>query len=60
MNSSLKKAIVIPLLKPDKPAEEASSYRLIILTSCLAKVFERFVKTHLTWFVESNNIIGPE
>ena len=35
---SWKIAIIIPLLKPGKPANEASSYRPNSLTSCLGKM----------------------
>nr|CAH0103241.1 unnamed protein product [Daphnia galeata] len=55
-----KSAIVIPLLKPDKPAETVNSYRPISLTSCIGKLFERLITNRLSWFVEKNNIIGPE
>ena len=55
-----KLTIVIPLLKAGKPADSASYYRPISLTSCLGKVFERIVTSRLTWFVESKSVIGPE
>jgi hypothetical protein len=35
-----KKAIVIPLLKQGKPAEDPNSYRPVSLTSCFCKTFE--------------------
>jgi hypothetical protein len=35
-----KKAIVIPLLKQGKPAEDPNSYRPVSLTSCFYKTFE--------------------
>jgi len=50
---SWKEAAVIPLLKPEKPKEEASSYRPIALTSCLSKVFERVIGARLSWLLES-------
>ena len=46
---SWKIAIIIPLLKPGKPANEASSYRPISLTFCLRKLFERLVTNRLRW-----------
>jgi hypothetical protein len=55
-----KSAIVIPLLKPDKPADTVNSYHPISLTSCIGKLFERLITNRLSWFVEKNNIIGPE
>lgn len=48
---------VIPILKPDKPPEQANSYRPISLSSCLGKIFENMIKTRLDWYVESNSII---
>ena len=57
---SWKIAIIIPLLKPGKPANEASSYRPNSLTSCLGKLFKRLVTNRLIWFVESKSIVGPE
>lgn len=47
-----KVAIVIPLLKPRKDASSASSYRLIALTSCLSKTFERIINKRLMSFLE--------
>ena len=55
-----KKAIIIPHLKPWKPADTASSYRPISLTSCLGKLFERLLTNRLNWYVESTNLLGPE
>jgi hypothetical protein len=57
---SWKIAIIIPLLKPGKPANEASSYLPISLTSCIGKLFERLVTNRLSWFVESRSIVGSE
>ena len=50
-------AIVLPLKKPDKPAEDPSSYRPISLTSVLCKIMERMVTNRLNWFLEKNNIL---
>ena len=38
-----RKAIVIPLLKRGKPADNAKSYRPISPTSCLGKLFKRLL-----------------
>lgn len=48
---------VIPILKPDKAPELASSYRPISLSSCLGKIFETMLKVRLDWYVEANHII---
>ncbi|KZS19750.1 Uncharacterized protein APZ42_013723 [Daphnia magna] len=55
-----KSAIIIPLLKPGKPANETSSYRTISLTSYPGKLFERMVTNRLNWFLELNNLLGSE
>jgi hypothetical protein len=38
-----RKAIIMPILKPDKPPNLVSSYRPIALTSILAKIQERMI-----------------
>jgi hypothetical protein len=55
-----KKTIIIPILKPGKPANEANSYRPVSLTSCLGKLFERLLTNRLNWDVENKNLLGPE
>ncbi|CAK1553054.1 unnamed protein product [Leptosia nina] len=55
--TSWKTQCVIPILKPDKSPENASSYRPISLSSCLGKIFENMLKTRLDWYAESNTII---
>jgi hypothetical protein len=40
---SWRDAVIVPILKPDKPQGQLNSYRPIALTSCLAKVMERMV-----------------
>ncbi|KZS19929.1 Uncharacterized protein APZ42_013513 [Daphnia magna] len=44
-----KLATIIPIRKPDKPAENPESYRPISLTSCLGKTMEKIVNQRLTW-----------
>ncbi|HBK81992.1 MAG TPA: hypothetical protein DDZ41_00075, partial [Flavobacterium sp.] len=48
---------VIPLLKPNKPPELASSYRPICKVSCMRKIFEKILKNRLDYYVESKNIL---
>ena len=55
---SWKIAIVKPLLKKGKPAEEISSYRPISLTSCLGKLAERMINARLYWWLETNQILN--
>lgn len=50
-------AIIIPILKPEKPSTSASSYRPISLTSCLVKLFEGMVNSRLTYLLESRNYL---
>lgn len=47
-----KSAIVVPILKAGKNPQNINSYRLISLTSCLKKVFERILKFRLQWHLE--------
>ena len=52
-----KRAIMVPVPKPGKPG----SYRLISLTSCLCKVFERIILNRLLYTVKhkfSKNMYG--
>lgn len=55
---SWKSQEVIPILKPNKPPLEASSYRPISLSSVLAKIAEHLVKNRLEWFIESNGLLA--
>lgn len=41
--------VVVPILKPHKNPKEASSYRPISLSSCVAKTFERMLNLRLIW-----------
>ena len=50
---SWRSAIVVPILKPGKPAGEINSYRPISLTSCLGKVMERMIAGRLSFLAES-------
>jgi len=52
-----KKAIIVPILKPDKPANPISSYRPIALTSILAKIQERMIVARLNWYLENQNLL---
>jgi hypothetical protein len=55
--SEWKTAIVVPILKLGKSAEEPVSYRLISLTSCLAKLLEKIINKLLKWYLEKNGFI---
>jgi ribonuclease HI len=48
---------IIPLLKKGKPSAEMSSYRPIVLTSCIAKVAERMVRNRLVYILETTGAI---
>jgi len=52
-----KKAIIVPILKPDTPANLISSYRPIALTSTLAKIQERMILAPLNWYLENQNLL---
>ncbi|KZS06599.1 Uncharacterized protein APZ42_029899, partial [Daphnia magna] len=53
-----KSAVVIPLLKQNKPAEDPNSYRPVSLTSCLGKMLERILANRLHWFLECKGLIN--
>ena len=53
-----KRATIIPILKPGKPADQISSYRPISLTSHTGKLMETMVKERLTYLLESRNLIN--
>ncbi|CAF4745752.1 unnamed protein product [Pieris macdunnoughi] len=49
---------IIPILKDNKPADDPSSYRPIVLSSVLMKTAEHLVKIRLEWFLESKNLLA--
>ena len=51
-----KTGLVIPILKPNKPKEEVTSYRPITLLSCMSKLFERVLKQRLEYIMETRNL----
>jgi len=55
-----KNAIIVPILKPGKPANLISSYRPIALTSTLAKIQERMILAQLNWYLENQNLLTEE
>ena len=42
-----------------KPLDSPASFRLISLTSCISKLFERITLSPLLFFLESNSILSP-
>ena len=52
------KAIIVPILKKDKPASNVNSYRPISLTSVIAKAMERMVAARLNWYLEHYNLLS--
>jgi hypothetical protein len=55
-----KKAIIVPTLKPGKPANLISSCRPIALTSVLVKIQERMILAQLKWYLEIQNLFTEE
>ena len=55
-----KEAIISPLLKDGKDANQPRSYRPIALLSCTAKVLERLVYDQLVHFCFENDILPKE
>jgi hypothetical protein len=56
---SWNKAIIIPLLKPNKDKNDPASYRLISLTSTFTKLMQKMIKPRLCNYLEYNNLISP-
>ena len=54
-----KTSSTIPNHKIGKPLDSPTSFRLISLTSCVSKLFERIILSHLLFFLESNSILSP-
>ena len=55
--NSWKNAKVVPILKPNKPPTEPSSYRPISLLSTLSKLFERILTARLTSLVNQRHLL---
>ena len=53
-----KNAIILPLLKADKPVNELSSFRPISLTSCICKVMKKMLNERLYHLAESRGILS--
>ena len=54
-----KKAIVIPIRKPNKDIDSISGYRPISLLSCVSKVLDKIVARRLSWLLVEDNKISP-
>ena len=53
------KAILLPFLKPNKDPASLSSYRPIVLTSCLCKLLEKIINNRLMHILETKAAITP-
>jgi ribonuclease HI len=52
-----KTGLVVPILKPNKPKEQVSSYRPITMLSCLNKTMERIIQKRLEYIVNEKNLL---
>ena len=50
---------IILIHKMGKPLDSPASFRSISLTSCVSKLFECIILSHLLFFLESNSILSP-
>ena len=57
--SSLKKAVVCPIYKPNSQRSHPMSYRPVSLTSHIIKSFERVMRSKIVNFLQENNLL-PE
>ena len=60
LNSSVipfqwKNAIVIPIVKPNKPIDSIAAYRPISLLSCISKLLDKIISRRLFWFLTQEN-----
>ena len=53
-----KTSSIIPIHKMGKPLDSPASFRPISLTSCISKLFQRIILSHLLLFLESNSILS--
>ena len=58
-SSIWKTSSVISIHQMVKPLDYPASFRLISLTSCVSKLFERIIVSRLLFFVESNSVLSP-
>ena len=56
--SCWKPSTINPIHKPGKPTSFLSSFCPISLTSCISKLFERLILSHLTFHFESNHLLS--
>lgn len=52
-----KRATVIPIRKPEKPAEDPESYLTISQTSCLEKVMEQIINRRISWLLKKKEFM---
>ena len=53
-----KTSSIITIHKMGKPLNSPAFFRPISLTSCVSKLFERIILSHLLFFLESNSILS--
>ena len=49
----------IPIHNMEKSLDSPASFRPISLTSCVSKLFERIILSHIPFFLESHSILSP-
>lgn len=53
-----KHAIIVPILKPDKPSNQVNSYRPISLLNCLSKILEKIIVQRIKYFLLKHNLLN--
>jgi len=55
-----KQNLITPILKPGKPVGSATSYRPIVLSPCIAKVYELVLMKRLEYYMEKLGLYGMD
>lgn len=57
--SAWKEAVVVPILKPNKPANNPTSFRFVHLLPSPGKLFERLILSRINVHLDNNEIVPP-
>jgi len=55
---SWRTSTIMRVLKAGKDESDPSSYRPIVLTSCICKIMEQMINYRLVWYIEKHKLIS--